>query len=201
MKNTSVQNLSKNNPSNDVIPAQAGIQNNSMNMMDCCLRGNDVGGWFNGSFLTPILFIVLIAIDQCSKFYLIEYLPTIDYKLEVTSFLDFQFAWNYGVSFGLFHNFRTYSNIFFGVFNSCIVFYIFYLMRKAAGNLERYGYLIITAGAVGNLIDRVHSGAVFDFILFHYGKWQFAIFNFADMCVSFGVFLLLLHHLKSIYRD
>jgi signal peptidase II len=159
------------------------------------MKNTSVQSLFKNNIILLSFFLILVAIDQYSKFYLIEYLPTIDYKLEITSFLDFQFAWNYGVSFGLFHNFRTYSNIFFGIFNSCIVFYIFYLMRNSVDNLERYGYLIIAAGAVGNLIDRVNYGAVFDFILFHYNEWQFAIFNFADVCVSFGVFLLALHYI------
>ena len=144
-------------------------------------------------FFYIILLICLITLDQITKYSLIEYLPKVGYKIEVTDFLDFRYAWNHGISFGLFSNHREYSNIFFGLFNSCTVLYILFLAQKSVSNLERCGYLIIASGAIGNLIDRIHYGAVFDFILLHYGVWQFAIFNLADFFVSLGVLLLIIN--------
>ena len=144
-----------------------------------------------------LLFLLLVAVDQITKLYLISYLPTVEYKMEITSFLDFRYAWNYGISFGFFDDHHKYSNIFFGIFNSCIVVYILFLMKNAKSKLEQYSYLIISAGAVGNLIDRINHGVVFDFILFHYDIWQFAIFNLADLFVSCGVLLLGLHYSQS----
>jgi len=50
---------------------------------------------------------------------------------------------------------------------------------------------VIIAGGIGNLIDRIRLGYVVDYIeirLFH-----FAIFNFADICVTVGMVILLIY--------
>jgi len=46
---------------------------------------------------------------------------------------------------------------------------------------------LVVAGGAGNLIDRVFYGFVVDFIDFEI--INFAIFNFADICVVTGVFI------------
>ena len=56
----------------------------------------------------------------------------------------------------------------------------------------RAGALLILAGALGNLYDRVSLGYVVDFISLHYGGWYFPAFNLADSCISVGAALLLL---------
>ena len=47
---------------------------------------------------------------------------------------------------------------------------------------------LVLGGGVGNLIDRIASGQVVDYINFLFV--DFAIFNFADICVTVGVALL-----------
>lgn len=47
-------------------------------------------------------------------------------------------------------------------------------------------------GAVGNLVDRVATGLVVDFLDFYYGQWHWPAFNVADMGISGGVALLIL---------
>ena len=144
-------------------------------------------------FSQIFLFFLIIILDQYSKIYMMNYIPTIGYKLQITEFLDFRYAWNYGISFGFFDNHREYSNIFFAITNSAITIYIFYLIYHHNHPLERYGYIMVAAGAIGNILDRIKYGAVFDFILLHYNNiWHFAIFNIADMFISIGIILLIL---------
>ena len=47
---------------------------------------------------------------------------------------------------------------------------------------------LILAGGVGNLIDRISLGYVIDYI--DVRIINFAIFNFADICICVGAFLL-----------
>ena len=56
----------------------------------------------------------------------------------------------------------------------------------------------LTAGAVGNLIDRIFRGYVIDFI--YISLIHFPIFNVADICVSLSAGLLLVLML-FVYRD
>ena len=51
--------------------------------------------------------------------------------------------------------------------------------------------LIIVSGGIGNLIDRFRIGYVVDYI--ELKVFRFAIFNFADICVTVGVFLLMVY--------
>jgi len=49
---------------------------------------------------------------------------------------------------------------------------------------------LMTAGAIGNLIDRVRYGSVTDYLDFHFGSYIFPTFNLADMCLVCGTILL-----------
>ena len=59
-------------------------------------------------------------------------------------------------------------------------------MRKS--KLFCISTVLIIAGAIGNLIDRIVLGKVIDF--FSFTLIDFPIFNFADCCVVIGAVLL-----------
>ncbi|MDP4832953.1 MAG: signal peptidase II [Rickettsiaceae bacterium] len=134
-----------------------------------------------------IAILSLIAIDQASKSFLITYLKTQpNYVLELLPILDFVYAWNYGISFGLFREYHQYSNIAFLILNSLIIVYLCYLILKTQACLAQLGLILIIGGALGNLIDRILRGAVFDFIYFHHLDWAFPAFNMADSFITIG---------------
>jgi signal peptidase II len=64
-------------------------------------------------------------------------------------------------------------------------------MLKSKSVISFLGYSCIIGGAIGNVIDRVFRGAVFDFIYFHYQDYGFPIFNLADSFISLGVIILI----------
>ena len=90
-------------------------------------------------FITYFLAIFfLIILDQASKNFLISYLKTQpNYILEVLPILEFVYAWNYGISFGLFREYYQYSNAVFLVLNSAIILYLFY-HHMSFEELEKY---------------------------------------------------------------
>lgn len=72
-----------------------------------------------------------------------------------------------------------------------------YVRVSAQGALARWGLALLAGGAVGNLIDRVLSGEVVDFVHLHYGgvlRW--ATFNLADVVITLGLCLLALDMLR-----
>ena len=142
----------------------------------------------------PILLLAII--DQISKNLLISYFDSqIDITIEILPILDFVYAWNYGISFGLFSKYSNYSNIIFLALNSIIVIYLYKLMLKAKTNLSSFAFMLVIAGAIGNIIDRIIYGAVFDFIYFHYNDLAFPAFNAADSFISIGAGLLIYDYL------
>ncbi len=56
---------------------------------------------------------------------------------------------------------------------------------------------LVAGGAVGNLIDRVLTGRVVDFIDVYVGDWHWPAFNVADSAITVGVVLLLLSSVRA----
>jgi len=140
--------------------------------------------------------LILITLDQISKTYLISHLKTQPrFILEVLPFLDLVYAWNYGISFGLFKQYYQYSNYALLILNSFIVIYLINLLLKSESKLSLYGLAFIIGGALGNLIDRIIRGAVFDFIYFNYQEFSFPAFNFADSFITIGAAMFIYDYL------
>jgi signal peptidase II len=136
-------------------------------------------------------------IDQISKWWFIGFLKTIPMRtIEVTSFFNLVYVWNYGISFGMFSEYYQYSNLFFIIFNITVVFYLFYLLINCSNVRSFFSYCLIIGGAVGNLYDRIVRGAVFDFIDLHLSSLHFAVFNIADSFITLGALLLIYDYYK-----
>lgn len=143
-----------------------------------------------------LLLNVLILLDQASKTFLIQYLKEQPgYIVELAPMLNIVYAWNYGISFGLFRDYYQYSNYAFLILNSFIILYLSYLTLKSESCLSFLGFSIIIGGALGNLVDRIFHGAVFDFIYFYYEDLSFPAFNLADSFITIGACLLIYEYL------
>ena len=103
---------------------------------------------------------------------------------------DFQPAWNHGVSFSLFtQNSETGRYILIAVL-AVISAAVAVMAWKAAHRLSAIAYGLVLAGALGNLVDRVRFGAVFDFLFLHLGRTPLFVCNLPDIAISAGVLLL-----------
>jgi signal peptidase II len=92
---------------------------------------------------------------------------------------------NEGIAFGFFAG-RPW--IVFGLMVTALtVLVIFYARHRSRPGLWLATGLLL-GGAIGNAIDRVSLGYVRDFINFPH----FPTFNFADVCITFGVVILVL---------
>ena len=86
---------------------------------------------------------------------------------------------------------------FFVLITLLVVGYMIYFTKKNKNIDKKLTFVlsIITAGAIGNLIDRIWLGFVVDMFDFR-GIWQF-VFNFADICVVVGGILLIFLIIKD----
>jgi len=106
----------------------------------------------------------------------------------VTSFFDFELAFNRGISWGMFY---SKHNGFFMALSACIVGIICALAwhtytRYVAGR-SVYAELMVLAGAISNVVDRVLYQGVIDFVHFHIGTWSWPRFNIADVAIVLGI--------------
>lgn len=137
-----------------------------------------------------VLILFLILLDQLSKSYFINlFSGSFIRGITICPYLNFVHAWNQGISFGLFQGF-DYSNIIFMSLSSIITTILFVMLSKEKNTRFCIYYSLIIGGAIGNIIDRVKYGAVFDFIDVHVSNYHWPAFNLADSFVCIGAILL-----------
>ena len=139
-------------------------------------------------------FIVILSIfllDRISKLYIIY----LDEKLgnsEIyfSKFFNIQLIWNDGIAFGLLaFNENIYYNALTGII-VLVTLVVFFFMIRTKG-IEKYCFMMILGGSLGNLFDRLYYSAVPDFIDLHYQNFHWFIFNVADIFITSGVLLLI----------
>ena len=64
-----------------------------------------------------------------------------------------------------------------------------------------FGLALILGGAIGNVYDRIRTGAVIDFLEVHIVHYHWPDFNLADSCIVIGGILLVLHSLVAARSD
>ena len=139
--------------------------------------------------------LLLAAVDQLTKWLVLNDLDIgPGGSVPVTSFFSIVHWWNKGVSFGVFNglNAPEAQQAILIVLTFLIISVLVFSMKRAERPFVVYALAMIVGGALGNLVDRVHYGMVADFLYFHWRKYDFPAFNFADSCVTVGVALLLL---------
>jgi signal peptidase II len=107
----------------------------------------------------------------------------------------FTYTRNSGVAFGLGagHRFPFYL---FSIVAVGVIVYMFSRQRTHS-LLRQLSLALILGGALGNLIDRLTTGEVVDFILIGWRQWYWPVFNVADSAVSIGVALFALTWLHT----
>ena len=143
-------------------------------------------------YINTIIIFLIFVLDRFSKIYVMN-LDRIKYSEELytSKFLNISLIWNEGIAFGLlsFNQDNLYN--FLSLLIAIIILVIFFMIIKN-DNIKKYPLLMIFAGAIGNLYDRITYKAVPDFIDFHIGEFHWFIFNVADIFISFGVFFMIL---------
>ncbi len=112
--------------------------------------------------------------------------------ITVTPFLNLNLIWNNGIAFGLFSfDQKIYYN-FLTVLIILITLIIFWMILRTE-KFERFAFMMIFGGSLGNIFDRLFYSAVPDFIDFHVKNYHWFIFNVADIFITFGVIMLIYH--------
>ena len=156
----------------------------------------------NKNFLINLTLIVSIFLfDRFSKIYVI-YLDKKFLGSEIFSseFLNITLIWNEGIAFGLFSFDEKFFYNLLTILILIIILIIFFMIIKSKG-FKKYSLLIILAGALGNVYDRIIYNAVPDFIDFHIGNFHWFIFNVADIFITLGVIFMIFIEITDIKRE
>ena len=155
------------------------------------MKDQIVNKMFKKHLLDFSIIIFIFLIDRISKLLIISSPETYEqYGLSVTSFLNLNLIWNEGIAFGLFSfDERIYYNL-LTILIITITLIIFWMISRTKG-LEKYSFLMIFGGSLGNIFDRLYYSSVPDFIDIHINNFHWFIFNVADIFISLGVILLI----------
>lgn len=145
------------------------------------------------------LSLTLLIIDQITKI-LANWFFSLGESLPITSFFSLHLVYNHGAAFSFLSSAGGWQKFFFiGTSTVISLVLLFWLVKSNARKQKKlcFGLSFILGGAIGNLLDRLLYGYVIDFIDFYWKKYHWPVFNFADVWISIGVFLLLLDSIKT----
>lgn len=149
----------------------------------------------------PVLALIFAAVglDQLIKAAVERWLPYGE-DIPVLPFLALHRVYNFGVAFSLFSGVERWAII--GL-RLVVVAFVLWLWRKTPQDrfCTHLGYLLIVAGAIGNIIDGVIFGYVIDYVLFHTQTWSFAVFNLADSFITLGAGAIILDELLHMKKQ
>ncbi len=143
-------------------------------------------------FFTLIFVTSIFLIDRISKVMIIKKSKELgDGEIFSSKFINFELIWNKGIAFGLFSLNDGLAYNLISILIMIIVLILIYFVFRSK-NYEKFGFILISGGAIGNLFDRIIYKAVPDFIDLHINNFHWFIFNIADIFITLGVFWLIL---------
>ncbi|MCR5522484.1 MAG: signal peptidase II [Clostridia bacterium] len=148
-------------------------------------------------FVSLLLIAGLVAADRVTKALVLKSLAEQDPKPVINGVLRLRYVENSGAAFSIFSD----NTLMLTVFTALVLVLCLFILltHKSKSKFVNAGLILVIAGGIGNEIDRIVSGCVIDFIepLFV----NFAVFNFADCCVTVGAFMLIVYELYEFINE
>ena len=160
--------------------------------------------WFYKSFIW--LFIVLLGIDILTKQIVMNSGVTPPGTIADWGLVRISYVLNPNAAFGLGADNPAVSRVIYlivaGLISIGLVFYLIY-KRKTTKLYIRACLIMVLAGAIGNMIDRIFYAStdycVVDWIDF-YWFWGYN-FNIADSCIVVAAFMLIIYVIVGEVKD
>ena len=142
-------------------------------------------------FLIPL---ALLLLDIALKSFVFENATAIfsgGYSFHFSLFFlnfDLSYLENKGMAWGMFASFQTLILL---VRIGVIGYIIYGLLAKKSMQNDRFAFLMILFGAIGNVLDTFIYGFVIDMLHFTFFGRSYGVFNIADAMIFIGAFSLL----------
>lgn len=146
-----------------------------------------------------VLVLVIAALDQASKWWILERVMQPPRRIEVTSYFNLVMGWNRGISFGLFNTESPWNAWVLTAVAIVIVTVLLVWLYRGPRTLIAVAIGFIVGGAIGNVIDRLRFQAVADFLQLHLEAWgcplgrswcYWPAFNIADSAITVGAIMI-----------
>ena len=142
--------------------------------------------------LWSLIVICIIALDQLSKYWVINNIGLTDSLTVIPKVIDFVYVKNTGAAFSFLAD-KTYGIVLLSFISVafCVAVVYFMIKRKPSSKLLTISLALMLSGAFGNVIDRIFRGYVVDFIETTFIK--FPVFNIADIAITCGAALVIIY--------
>jgi signal peptidase II len=149
----------------------------------------------------PLVFTVaalVLLLDQLTKWYIRHTFGLYESVTVIDSIFHITHVRNAGGAFGIFNQGARAWRLPFFLVVSCIAVGVLLAFVRRIQPGQRWLLVALGAilgGALGNLLDRMISGQVTDFLDFHWRGYYWPAFNVADSCITVGMVILLVYSL------
>ncbi|MGN0448631.1 MAG: signal peptidase II [Acutalibacteraceae bacterium] len=144
-----------------------------------------------------IVVLVLIALDQIIKYFVVLKLKAREPFVVIKDVLQFRYLENDGAMMGFMQGKTAIMTVFAVICVIAMLVVIFSGLIKDKVNY--FCTILMIAGGVGNIIDRIFRGFVVDFIEVLFV--DFYVFNFADCLVTVSAFMLIFYQIYLIIKE
>lgn len=141
----------------------------------------------------PLAAGVIVA-DQVAKAWIVHHFALFE-RVHELPVLDIILTYNRGAAFSFLSDASGWQRWLFVVLALAVSVALIVWMRRLRARVHALlacGLAFIVGGALGNMIDRIATGRVVDFIHVHWGRHYFPAFNIADSAITVGAVILLL---------
>lgn len=147
--------------------------------------------------IAAIIVVASVVIDLVSKAIVAGNMQVFQSIPIIPNVLHITYVKNTGAAFSILEN----QMLFFYILTPiALIAFIWYLIKVRKGSkFQIVSLALIIGGTIGNFVDRVFLQYVRDFIEFRFV--DFAIFNFADICLTVGVVFFVIYLLVDIIKD
>lgn len=168
------------------------------------------------SWLVAGIILIAVALDQCVKIYIRTHFE-LGETHQVFSWFWICFVENNGMAFGIEWFSKLLLTLFRIVAVGLLCWYIHSLIYKQHARTSYISMIaLVTAGALGNIIDCVAYGKIFGYAGWFYGKvvdmlyfplitdktgeclFFRPVFNLADSCITVAVILIIIFFRKDL---
>ena len=140
------------------------------------------------------LAMLLLALDQATKWWILEVVMRPPRVIPVTGFFNLVLGWNRGISFGLLD--AGLSAWMLPAVALVVVAALAVWLGRTRSPLTGAAIGMVIGGALGNVVDRLRfDGAVADFLDLHVAGYHWPAFNVADSGITVGAAILILESL------
>ncbi len=142
---------------------------------------------------------LVIVVDQLVKLWVVaDFMPYQSHP--ILPVLDLNLMYNTGAAWSFLADASGWQRWLFTALAVAVSIALVFWMRGLRSRTQALlscSLALILGGAVGNMIDRMRTGRVVDFILAHWNNHFFPAFNVADSCITIGAALLLFDALRD----